>query len=114
MNGQAGCLGRPLDNDPANGSRVELFKYIVPDLQITDQVLGVRLAVRIPDRIVVLDDAEANTGWMYLLTHTSVPLTLVVRDLDRDVAGALQNSIAPTLGACTHALHGQAFIYKYG
>jgi len=38
---------------------------------------------------VILDDAKANTGWMYFLTHASVPLAFVVRDPDRDMAGTL-------------------------
>jgi hypothetical protein len=38
---------------------------------------------------VVLDNAKANTGWMYFLTHASVPLALVVRDFYRNMASAL-------------------------
>ena len=43
---------------------------------------------------MVLDYAEANTGWMYLLTHAVVSLAFAIRNLDRDMAGAFKNSVS--------------------
>src|SRR5690606_9796805 len=51
-----------------------------------------RLRIGVPLRQPLLRDAEADSGRMYLLTHN-----LLVRHSNRNVAVALQNSVAPSL-----------------
>jgi hypothetical protein len=47
---------------------------------------------------------------MYLLTHAAFSLIIVVSDAYRDMAGALENSIATTFGSSTHTLHRHALV----
>src|SRR5690625_6222898 len=42
------------------------------DLQVADQLARIILALGIPDRVVVLDDAQPDPCRMYFLTHVVV------------------------------------------
>src|SRR6056297_3125376 len=65
------------------------------------------LAFGVPASIPILGDAEANAGWMYLVTHNS---SLFLRDRDRDMARALQDPGVPALGTCPAALQRRALV----
>ena len=36
---------------------------------VSQQIVGVLILTGIPDRIVIFDNAQADTGWMNFLTH---------------------------------------------
>ena len=106
MNDDARCLSWTLDHNATDRGCVELLQHVVPNLKIADEIFRVVFAIRIPHRIVVFDHTQANTGWMYLLTHASVPLAFAVRNFHSDVTSSLEYSITTALGARAHALHG--------
>jgi hypothetical protein len=73
VNGDPRGLRGALDHDAAHGGVVELLLDKARTCEIGDQLLGIVLAVRIPDRSVVLDDAKADARGMYFLTHVVSP-----------------------------------------
>src|SRR5690606_24570773 len=86
------ALRRPLDVNAADGRVLELLLQELADPMVLLDVHGERLRIRVPLRQPLAGDAEANSGRMYFLTHG-----LLVRHSNRDVAVALQDSVAPTL-----------------
>ena len=72
VNGDTRRLGRTLDLDSTDGSMRQLPANMVAHLQITQQLICVLAALGIPDRIVLFNDSQSNTGGMYLLTHISL------------------------------------------
>src|SRR3546814_7617657 len=76
------------------------------DLQVGGQVPGVFLLAGIPLGVPVLGNAQADAGRMNFMTHELVPLA----DDDGDVAGALEDAGAATLGARHETLQRRTFV----
>src|SRR3546814_11511005 len=86
--------------------RSQLLAQHLADLQVGDQVPGVFLLAGIPLGVPVLGNAQADTGRMNFMPHELVPLA----DDDGDVAGALEDAGAATLGARHEALQRRTFV----
>src|SRR3546814_428318 len=99
-------LGRTLDRDAADTSRSQLLAQHLADLQVGGQVPGVFLLAGIPLGVPVLGNAQADAGRMNFMTHELVPLA----DDDGDVAGALEDAGAATLGARHETLQRRTFV----
>src|SRR5690606_14800867 len=84
--------------DAADGRVLQLLLQELADPMILLDVHRERLRIGVPLRQPLASDAEANSGRMYFLTHD-----LLVRHSNRDVAVALQDSVAPALRARTIA-----------
>src|SRR5690606_20737729 len=99
VDGDAGGLGRTLDQDLRNARLGELLAQHLPDLHVRGQVLRVLALVGEPLRVPVLGDAKADTGRMNFVTHVVVPALLARAHNHGDVAGALEDAGAAALGA---------------
>ena len=69
VNGHARGLRWPLYVDPADRSLRQTLAEVLANLQVVQQVFGIRFLLRIPDRTVLCDDAEPQSCWTNLLTH---------------------------------------------
>src|SRR5690606_22324214 len=92
------ALRRPRDMDAADGRVLQLLLQELADPMILLDVHRERLRFGVPLRQPLASDAEVKSGRMYFLTHD-----LHVRHSNRDVAAALQDSVAPALRARTIA-----------
>ena len=99
---------RTLDLDATNRSCFQLFKQEFADFQISQQIACILLGIRVPSRGVLLNDAQANPGRMYFLTHLAC--LLVVRYLDRDMASSFHDSISAAFGPRLNTLHCHTFV----
>ena len=70
MNRNIGLAGRTLDRDLADRCILELLLDEHTNLMVRADIFGKQLGIGIPLGRPVLDDAEANPGWMYFLTHS--------------------------------------------
>ena len=78
VDGDHRIAGRPFDLDAAYRSVLEALLDEIPRLEIEIEEISILLGIRIPLRGPVLDDAEADTRWMYFLAHAVLSLTLPV------------------------------------
>src|SRR5690606_24099866 len=74
VDGDAGGLGRALDQDAADAGLGQLLAQHLADLQVGRQVVGVLALARVPLRVPVLGDAQADAGGMNFVTHITCPL----------------------------------------
>src|SRR3546814_4988952 len=69
VDGDAGLLGRPLDDDAGNAGLGQTLLEILADLQILVQQTGILLVAGIPARVPGAVDAEAEPDRIDFLTH---------------------------------------------
>ena len=78
-------LRRTFDLNATDRRLTEAFAQKISHLEIVQQVFRIVFLIRIPDRGVVFDDAEAYAGRVYFLSHS----VLLVRYRHGDVTGPL-------------------------
>src|SRR5690606_230100 len=74
VDGDAGGLGRALDQDAADTGLGQLLAQHLADLEVGSQVVGVLALSGVPLRVPVLGDAQTDTGGMNFVTHITCPL----------------------------------------
>src|SRR5258706_9113373 len=72
------ALRRALDDDRAHRRVRELLLQEATDLEIGNQVLHVRVVVRVPTRVPVANDAESKSDRIDFLTHYLPPPALAL------------------------------------
>src|SRR3546814_9771169 len=69
VDGDAGLLGRPFDDDAGDAGLGQTLLEILADLQILVQQTGILLVAGIPARVPGAVDAEAEPDRIDFLTH---------------------------------------------
>jgi len=69
VNGDAGVLGRTLDQDTRNRRVLELGLQVLAHLDVFRQHTGEITVIGIPTRGPVAADRQAKAGWMDFLSH---------------------------------------------
>jgi hypothetical protein len=88
--GDAGVLGRTLDQDARDGRALQLGLEVLADLEVLGQHAGEVAVVGEPARLPGTGDREAEAGRVDFLSH--VLSSSSVADRHEDVAGALADA----------------------
>src|SRR5699024_6190045 len=94
VDGDAGVLGRPFDDDLAHCSVLQLFLEVFTYLYVVAEHAGKCLFGGIPAGCPVAIDCQTEPDRVYFLSHCCSLGT----DLDHNVAGLLFNAVATALG----------------
>ncbi|MPM63254.1 hypothetical protein SDC9_110134 [bioreactor metagenome] len=105
VNGDAGVLGRTLDQDATNGGVRQFTLQVLAYLDVFLQHARKVLAVSVPARTPVLGDGQTEASRMNFLSHGSS----LVTNGQINMAGRLADPIATTLGARREALQHHTF-----
>src|SRR5699024_2876232 len=99
---------RTVDLNPADLRIRQLGANEVADFQVGIQGIAITTAFGIPARCPLGRNAETEPCWMYFVTHSRIRLS--VRDTNRQMTRALENSICTATRTWLHALHGRPLV----
>src|SRR5574343_146639 len=105
VNGNAGVLGRALNQHATNRCMCQLTLQVLTNLDVFLQHARKVLAVGVPAGTPVFGDGQTKASRMNFLSHGSS----LVTNGQIDMAGRLADPIATTLGARREALQHHAF-----
>src|SRR5690606_12936734 len=93
VNGDAGVLGRTLDNDATNRSALELLLQVLANADVFGQHAAESFVISEPTRGPITGDRETEPSGVNFLTHRDS----LSSDLDRDMAGLLLDAVTAAL-----------------